>query len=126
MTSELRQLLATRLQSQPFERMVADCTGTVRRLGARRVQEFGAGSQTLNTVFGATRNPYNLGKTCGGSSGGAAVTLACGMVLVASGSDAGGSSDDQAQDLRNSVPQSTLPGRRDAAMIGLLLSCGLR
>src|SRR5581483_11227413 len=53
--------------------------------------EFGAGSQTFNTVFGATRNPYDLTKTCGGSSGGAAVALACGLVPVADGSDAGGS-----------------------------------
>src|SRR5947207_14142326 len=53
--------------------------------------EFGAGSQTFNTVFGATRNPYDLTKPCGGSSGGAAVALACGLVPVADGSDAGGS-----------------------------------
>jgi amidase len=60
-------------------------------VGKTNTPEFGAGSQTFNTVFGATRNPYDLGKTCGGSSGGAAVALACGMVPVASGSDAGGS-----------------------------------
>lgn len=60
-------------------------------LGKTNTPEFGAGSQTFNTVFGATRNPYDLTKTCGGSSGGAAVALACGLVPVASGSDAGGS-----------------------------------
>jgi amidase len=60
-------------------------------LGKTNTPEFGAGSQTFNTVFGATRNPYDVGKTCGGSSGGAAVALACGMVPVADGSDTGGS-----------------------------------
>src|SRR5580693_4780145 len=60
-------------------------------IGKTNTPEFGAGSQTFNKVFGATRNPYDLTKTCGGSSGGAAVALACGMVPVASGSDAGGS-----------------------------------
>src|SRR5581483_3765614 len=60
-------------------------------IGKTNTPEFGAGSQTFNTVFGATRNPYDLTKTCGGSSGGAAVALACGMTPVASGSDTGGS-----------------------------------
>jgi len=60
-------------------------------LGKTNTPEFGAGSQTFNTVFGATRNPWDLTKTCGGSSGGAAVALACGLVPVADGSDMGGS-----------------------------------
>jgi len=60
-------------------------------VGKTNTPEFGAGSQTFNSVFGATRNPYDLTKTCGGSSGGAAVALVCGMAPVASGSDAGGS-----------------------------------
>ncbi|OFW00673.1 MAG: amidase [Acidobacteria bacterium RIFCSPLOWO2_02_FULL_68_18] len=59
--------------------------------GKTNTPEFGAGSQTFNTVFGATRNPYDAAKTCGGSSGGAAVALACGMVPIADGSDTGGS-----------------------------------
>ena len=60
-------------------------------VGKTNTPEFGAGSQTFNTVFGATRNPYDLTKTCGGSSGGAAVVLATGMVPLADGSDLGAS-----------------------------------
>ena len=60
-------------------------------IGKTNTPEFGAGSQTFNTVFGPTRNPWNLDKTCGGSSGGSAVALATGMVCLADGSDMGGS-----------------------------------
>ncbi|MEM6575771.1 MAG: amidase family protein, partial [Pseudomonadota bacterium] len=60
-------------------------------LGKTNTPEFGAGSQTFNEVFGVTRNPYNPELTCGGSSGGAAVALAAGMVTLADGSDMGGS-----------------------------------
>ena len=56
-------------------------------LGKTNTPEFGAGSQTFNKVFGATRNPYDLGKTCGGSSGGAAAAVAAGLLPFADGSD---------------------------------------
>ncbi len=60
-------------------------------IGKTNTPEFGAGSQTFNAVFGATRNPFDHGRTCGGSSGGAAVALAVGMIPIADGSDMGGS-----------------------------------
>ena len=60
-------------------------------VGKTNTPEFGAGSQTFNRVFGATANPWNTAKTCGGSSGGAAVALAARMIPVADGSDTGGS-----------------------------------
>ena len=60
-------------------------------VGKTNTPEFGAGSQTFNPVFGRTLNPYDASKTCGGSSGGAAVALACGLVPIADGSDMGGS-----------------------------------
>ncbi len=53
--------------------------------------EFAAGAQTFNPVFGATRHPLDRSRTVGGSSGGAAAALACGMTVVADGSDLGGS-----------------------------------
>ncbi|HEX3376050.1 MAG TPA: amidase family protein [Candidatus Acidoferrales bacterium] len=73
-------------------------------IGKTNVPEFGAGSQTFNNVFGATRNPYDLTKTCGGSSGGAAVSLACGFAQVVSGTDTGGS-------LRNPAAWAALSSR---------------
>ncbi|HDH03231.1 MAG TPA: amidase [Actinobacteria bacterium] len=60
-------------------------------IGKTNVPEFGAGSQTFNRVFGVTYNPWDLSKTPGGSSGGAAVALATGMIPIADGSDFGGS-----------------------------------
>ena len=56
-------------------------------IGKTNTPEFGAGSQTFNKVFGATRNPYDPAKTCGGSSGGAAAAVAAGMLPFADGSD---------------------------------------
>lgn len=77
-------------------------------IGKTNTPEFGAGSQTFNRVFGATRNPYDLTKTCGGSSGGAAVALATGMVPIADGSDMGGS-------LRNPASFCNIVGLRPSA-----------
>jgi len=53
--------------------------------------EFGTGGNTFNDVFGATRNPYDLSRSVGGSSGGAAAALASGTAWLAQGSDLGGS-----------------------------------
>jgi amidase len=60
-------------------------------IGKTNVPEFGLGSHTYNHVFGKTLNPYNLTKTCGGSSGGAAVALATNMISLGDGSDMMGS-----------------------------------
>jgi amidase len=60
-------------------------------MGKTNTPEFGAGANTYNEVFGATRNPWKPTHTCGGSSGGAAVALACGLGPLATGSDLGGS-----------------------------------
>ena len=60
-------------------------------VGKTNTPEFGAGSHTYNEVFGPTLNPYDLARTCGGSSGGAAVALAARMLPLCDGSDLGGS-----------------------------------
>ena len=60
-------------------------------VGKTNTPEFGAGSHTFNEVFGTTLNPFDLERTCGGSSGGAAVALATRMVPLCDGSDLGGS-----------------------------------
>jgi amidase len=79
-------------------------------VGKTNVPEFGLGSQTFNPVFGATRNPYDVTKTCGGSTGGGAVALACGMVPLADGSDMGGSLRNP-PNFCNVVGIRTSPGR---------------
>merc|ERR1711969_136075 len=60
-------------------------------IGKTNTPEFGLGSHTFNPVHGATLNPYDLTRSCGGSSGGAAVALATGMLAIADGSDMMGS-----------------------------------
>ncbi|WP_034271260.1 amidase [Haloechinothrix halophila] len=76
------------VDSLVVERLVAAGAVTV---GKTNTPEWGTGSQTYNDVFGATRNPYDVSKTPGGSSGGAATALATGMVPIADGTDMGGS-----------------------------------
>ena len=77
-------------------------------IGKTNTPEFGAGSQTFNPIFGATLNPYDPTKTCGGSSGGAAVALALGMLPIADGTDMGGS-------LRNPAAFCGVVGMRPSA-----------
>ena len=74
-------------------------------IGKTNTPEFGLGSHTFNPVHGATRNPYDLTRSAGGSSGGAAAALACGMLSVADGSDMMGS-------LRNPAGWNNVYGMR--------------
>jgi amidase len=90
------------VDSLPVERLKQ--AGAI-SLGKTNTPEFGAGSQTFNAVFGSTPNPYDLSKTCGGSSGGGAVALASGMIAIADGTDLGGS-------LRNPASFCNLVGIR--------------
>jgi amidase len=79
-------------------------------LGKTNVPEFAAGSHTFNPVFGLTRNPYDLSRSAGGSSGGAAAALACGFAPLADGSDLGGSLRNPAS-FNNVVGLRPSPGR---------------
>ncbi len=74
-------------------------------IGKTNTPEFGLGSHTFNPVFGTTRNPYDLSRSAGGSSGGAAVALATGMISIADGSDMMGS-------LRNPAAWNNVYGMR--------------
>ncbi len=77
-------------------------------VGKTNVPEFGVGSHTFNEVFGVTRNPYDLSRSAGGSSGGAAAAVATGMLPLADGSDLGGS-------IRNPASFGNLVGLRPTA-----------
>ena len=74
-------------------------------IGKTNTPEFGLGSHTFNPVFGTTYNPYDLSRSAGGSSGGAAVALATGMISIADGSDMMGS-------LRNPAAWNNVYGMR--------------
>jgi amidase len=60
-------------------------------IGKTNTPEFAAGANTVNRLFGATRNPWNLALSVGGSTGGGGAALASGMVALAEGTDFGGS-----------------------------------
>ena len=95
-TANLRTTLGSKLYAEHVPTADLGVVANVRNaggiiLGKTNTPEFGAGANTRNLVFGATGNPFNSEKTCGGSSGGSAVALATGMVPLASGSDYGGS-----------------------------------
>ena len=60
-------------------------------MGKTNTPEMGAGGNTFNAIFGRTRNPWNTARNAGGSSGGAAVSLATGEVWLSHGSDLAGS-----------------------------------
>ncbi|MDX1431271.1 MAG: amidase family protein [Gammaproteobacteria bacterium] len=74
------------------ERMVASlrAAGAI-VVGKTNTPEFGAGANTVNKVYGATRNPFDTDRTCGGSSGGSGVAVATHMLPICTGSDTGGS-----------------------------------
>ncbi len=74
-------------------------------LGKTNVPEWSAGANTRNRVYGTTANPFDLERTCAGSSGGSAVALATGMAPLATGSDVGGS-------LRNPAAYCAVTGYR--------------
>ena len=79
-------------------------------LGKTNTPEFGAGSHSFNPVYGTTCNPYDPSRSAGGSSGGAAAALRCGMVAIADGSDAGGS-------LRNPAAWNNVVGFRTSPRV---------
>ena len=75
--------------SHPLVRRIERKGGIV--IAKSNTPEFGAGGSTFNEVFGRSRNPWNTALTCGGSTGGGAVSVATGEVWLAHGSDHGGS-----------------------------------
>lgn len=95
-TAGIRTTFGSRLYAEHVPREDALEASRLKRAGAivvgkTNTPEFAAGPNTVNALFGATPNPWDLERSAGGSSGGSAVALACGLAPLASGSDLGGS-----------------------------------
>lgn len=86
-------------------------------VGKSNTPEFAAGSQTFNKVFGATKNPWDASRTCGGSTGGGAVALVTDMVTLADGSDLAAS-------LRNPANFCGIAGLRPSSHLDPRLQTG--
>lgn len=80
-------------------------------IGKTNVPEFAMGSHTYNRVYGTTRNPYDVRKSAGGSTGGGAAAVTAGLLPLADGSDLGGS-------LRNPASFNNVVGLRPS--VGLV------
>ena len=102
-------------ENEPIVQRLLDADANL--VAKSNTPEFAAGSQTFNTLFGTTRNPYSLSHTSGGSSGGSACALASGMVWVADGSDL-------ASSLRNPASFCGVVGMRPSSKPDPLLRPG--
>lgn len=95
-TAGIRTTYGSPLYADNVPREDAAVVARLRRAGAiilgkTNTPEFAAGANTVNELFGATRNPWDLDKSVGGSTGGGAAALASGMIALAEGTDFGGS-----------------------------------
>ncbi len=95
-TANLRTTYGSKLHEDYIPEEDDFIVGNLRKHGGNvfcktNTPEFGAGGNTVNRVYGVTGNPFDVTKTCAGSSGGTAVALAVGMAPLATGSDYGGS-----------------------------------
>jgi amidase len=95
-TTGMRTTAGTPMLAQHVPSEDATVVARVRAAGAvifgkTNTPPFAGDVQTFNPVFGVTNNPWNTGRTCGGSSGGSAVAVAAGLAGAEIGSDIGGS-----------------------------------